>query len=113
MELSTREDWRIIRPYSNYEVSDIGRVRNAKTGRILKPLTHGHGYYYVGLSTQNKVKKHLVHRLVAEEFITNEDGKANVDHRDGNKANNCVSNLWWVSKSDCNMNQKPQQMHMP
>ena len=60
--------------------------------------------YYDG-----KVKQHYIHRLVAQAFITNLEGKLLVDHCDGDKTNNCVSNLRWATKSENNMNQQPQR----
>ena len=107
MELSNRENWRSVKLNLNYEVSDIGRVKNVKTGRILKPSVLNSGYYYVNLSMKSKVNKHLVHRLVAGEFIENLNDRANVDHVDGVKTNNVVSNLWWATTSENAMNQKP------
>ncbi len=106
MELTNRENWRSINLYSNYEVSSVGRVWNVNTGRILKPSINTGGYYYVNLCNGGKVK-HKVHRLVAEAFITNFEDKPVVDHRDGNKTNNCVSNLRWATNSENAMNRKP------
>ena len=58
------------------------------------------GYYYVCLSN-NKIKKHLfVHRIVALEFIDNPKSKEQVNHIDGNKINNCIENLEWLSRSE-------------
>ena len=96
MELTNRENWRSINLYLNYEISDIGRVKNVKTGRILKPSINTGGYYYVNLCNGGKVK-HKIHRLVAEAFITNFEDKPVVDHHDGNKTNNHISNLGWAT----------------
>ncbi len=106
--MTNRENWRSINLYLNYEVSSVGRVRNVDTGLILKPSLAIVGYYVVNLCSSKKAKKHYIHRLVAEAFITNLDDKPIVDHRDGDKANNCVSNLRWATKSENAMNQKPQ-----
>ena len=106
--MTNRENWRSINLYLNYEVSSIGRVRNVDTGLILKPYLAIVGYYVVNLCNSKKAKQHKIHRLVAEAFITNLDDKPIVDHRDGDKANNCVSNLRWSTKSENAMNQKPQ-----
>ena len=107
MELTNRENWRSVNLYLNYEVSSVGRVRNVNTGRILKPSLDG-GYYKVYLYIDGKGKKHLLHRIVACEFIENLENKPCVDHCDGNKTNNCVSNLRWATNSENAMNQKPQ-----
>ena len=109
MELTNRENWRSINLYLNYEVSSIGRVRNVDTGLILKPYLAIVGYYVVNLCSHNKAKQHKIHRLVAEAFITNLDDKPIVDHVDGVKTNNVVSNLRWATYSENGMNQKAQQ----
>ena len=68
METIINEEWRSISGYLNYRVSNIGRVRNSKTGKILKPgCVHG-GYEQVNIGRSNPQK---IHRLVAHEFIEN------------------------------------------
>ena len=58
------------------------------------------GYLRVSLSKDGKTKKHLVHRLVALAFLENKYNKPDVNHKDGNKANNNFKNLEWVTKSE-------------
>ncbi|MDJ0690372.1 MAG: NUMOD4 domain-containing protein [Xenococcaceae cyanobacterium MO_188.B32] len=93
------EDWSHIVNFPDYQVSNHGRVKNQKTGRILK--THSnHGYLRVGLY-EGKIRKYkLVHRLVAEAFIPNPENKPAVNHINGCKTDNNVSNLEWVSASE-------------
>lgn len=81
-----------------YSVSNFGRVRNDTTGKIRK-LTF-RIYVGVGLESSKGRKNCLVHRLVAIHFIPNPDNLPEVNHIDGNKENNHVSNLEWVSTSD-------------
>ena len=109
MELSNRENWRSVNLYLNYEVSSVGRVKNVNTGKMLKPYLGSNGYYIISLCSNGNVKKPKIHRLVAQAFITNLECKLLVDHCDGDKTNNCVSNLRWATKSENNMNHKPQQ----
>lgn len=92
------EQWKKIEGYSNYSVSDIGRIRNDRNGRILKPRVSTSGYYQVMMG--RKTIPQYVHRLVAKAFITNEFNKPQVDHKDGNKLNNKVENLRWVTASE-------------
>ena len=87
------ESWLLIDGYDNYEVSSIGRIRNNETKRILKPYDTGHGYVNVKLCNNGKLKNYKVHRLVAEAFCKNPDGKKQVDHIDHNRLNNHYSNL--------------------
>eukprot|EP01038_Epipyxis_sp_PR26KG_P011103 gene11103-14901_t len=94
-----------IRGYpNNYEISSRGRVRNIKTGRILKPNLSTAGYKNVDLYKNGKVKTTQIHQLVALTFISNILHKPCVDHVDNNKLNNNISNLRWVSHSQNNMN---------
>lgn len=96
------EEWKIIEDYPNYSVSNLGRVRNDKTGRILTAHKRGRRntyYLYVNLF-QGKIIGRLIHRLVAEAFIPNPEQKSEVNHIDGNTFNNAVDNLEWVSHSE-------------
>jgi hypothetical protein len=68
--------------------------------RVLKPSNNGDGYLSVFLSKNGVTKRFYVHRIVAEMFIQNQDKKKCVNHKDGNKSNNCVDNLEWVSYSE-------------
>ena len=106
MEPSNREIWKSIDGFANYEVSSFGRVRNAATEKMLKPSASHGGYVKVSLSKHGTAKNFVIHRLVANEFIDNPSNKACVDHIDGDRTNNCVTNLRYATKSDNGMNQK-------
>lgn len=80
-----------------YQVSDTGLVRTTKTGRILRPAVSKHGYERVCLFKMDRESRYRVHRLVAMAFIPNPDNLPQVNHIDGNKRNNYVSNLEWVT----------------
>ena len=96
--MEEKEVWADISNYDNYEVSTLGRVRNNKTGRILKAADIG-GYYSVGLSC-GKTKTYSVHQLVAQAFIPNLENKPQVNHIDKNGLNNKVTNLEWVTNKE-------------
>ena len=90
------EIWKKIEGYENYSVSTYGRVRNDKTGNILKNLTNG-VYPQVGLYKNKIGYKFLVHRLVAEAFIPNPDNLPCVNHKNEIKSDNNVENLEWCT----------------
>ena len=89
------EIWTFVSGYDGkYAVSTWGRVKNGN--QILKPHVTPKGYLKVGLSKDGKQKSYRVHRLVAQEFIPNPHNLLEVNHIDGNKQNNSVTNLEWV-----------------
>ena len=93
------EEWLEIEDYPNYLVSNKGMVRNNKF-KTDKKLTIGdNGYYFVNLYNGDKHQFKTVHRLVANAFIENSENLPCVNHKDGNKLNNTVENLEWVSYS--------------
>ena len=82
----------------DYSVSNYGRVRNDKTGRILKARKKQDNYLHVGLYKNKHGKQCYIHRLVASAFIPNPNGYTDVNHIDENKSNNHVDNLEWCSR---------------
>ena len=86
---------------TNYGISDTGEVRNVDRGNILKYSYDRRGYCCVYLTLKDgKHKRFRVHRLVALAFIPNPENKREVNHIDGIKTNNSISNLEWVSSSE-------------
>jgi hypothetical protein len=106
------EIWNKIKDFDNYEVSNLGNVRrldsfvfqsgryNHYKGRVLKQENVKGGYKRVTLCKNNSTKRFQVHRLVAITFIENSKNKPCVNHIDGDKSNNQISNLEWVTYSE-------------
>lgn len=104
-----KEIWRDIKGFEGfYQISNLGRVKSlggwcgtAKRKERIRStsLTHD-GYVKVRLIHQGKDKTMRVHRLVAEAFIPNPEHKDTVNHIDGNKQSNIVSNLEWVNRTE-------------
>lgn len=87
---------------TNYYITEDGRCFNSKTGKCLKGQTNCRtGYITFNLTLPSGLMKRCAaHRLVAEAFIPNPLGKPEVNHKDGNKANNCVDNLEWCTSHE-------------
>jgi len=93
------EIWKPIKDYPLYEVSDFGRVRKISSMRILKHSL-SEGYPSLELRKDSKGTYKRIHRLIAKEFIANPENLPLVLHRDGNRQNNLLSNLYWGTYSD-------------
>lgn len=97
------ERWISIQGHPEYEVSNFGRIRSYKRdrskGRVITPKFSGF-YHQVTLCTNGIQDRRSVHRIVAEHFLTNEENKPQVNHKDGDKLNNHVDNLEWVTPSE-------------
>jgi hypothetical protein len=102
-EIIVNEQWRSISGYLNYQVSNIGRVRNA-SGLIMKLTKSSAGYLDVKLCLNGKKKHSRINRLVAEEFIPNPMNKPCVDHIDGVRTNNIIGNLRWATRTENSAN---------
>ncbi len=100
------EIFKTIAEYENYEVSNMGNVRNKTFNRLLKPGINRYGYNFVSLSKSGIKITKMVHRLVAEAFINNPDVKDCIDHIDNNKLNNNLSNLRFATTKENAQNKK-------
>jgi len=98
-----KEIWKDIEGYEHiYQVSNIGNIRNKKSGRILRPFINIHGYVRIPLSKDKKRKNYSVHQLVAKTFISNPNNYDIVNHINGNKTDNRVENLEWCTIEENN-----------
>ena len=105
------EMWKEVKGYGGkYQVSNLGNVRSVdrtfvnacgvmvtRKGSMLKPIQKRDGYMKVTMHREGKVNTELIHRLVAKAFIPNPNNLPQVNHKDGNKRNNDVSNLEWCT----------------
>lgn len=97
-----------------YLISENGNIKNSKTNRFLHPVIDHNGYLQIKLyDKDSKRKSYLIHRLVAMTFLKNENSSIlTVDHIDGNKLNNNVDNLRWVTMLDnINLSKKSLYKH--
>lgn len=97
-----QEVWKDINGFEGvYQISNLGRLKSFKKeakGKILSNTNKKGGYFSIILSKGDKVKSTRIHRLVAEAFIPNPDKLTQVHHKDGNKQNNHIENLEWISE---------------
>lgn len=102
LELNFQEEiWKPIEGYEGlYDVSSLGNIKNIITYRILKPVRNGYGYLRVFLRKNNKTFTLKVHRLVALAFIPNPKNKPQINHKNGIKSDNKVSNLEWSTAKE-------------
>jgi hypothetical protein len=92
------EQWKLINNYEDYSISNFGQVKSNRFNRILRPGMNGSGYFYVNIIKNKRKKTTAIHRLVIEHFGHKKpDENFVVDHLDGNKTNNSIDNLEWVS----------------
>lgn len=102
------ENWKPVKDYEGiYEVSDTGLVRSLdrvdrlnrfKKGTLKAPCDNGRGYLCVNLKAHGKQAQKTIHRLVATAFIPNPDNLPVINHIDGNRGNNDISNLEWCTQ---------------
>lgn len=110
---SLEEEWRPVVGYENlYEVSNFGRVRSkeaevrqrygtrTRRSRMKKIITNENGYCTVNLFKDNKIKIHKCHRLLMTAFVPNPEKKRVINHKDGDKQNNHISNLEWSTHKE-------------
>ena len=104
------EIWKDIPEYKGkYQVSNFGRVKSLQRWSGTKYYNREYilnnyvnkknGYVYVYLTKNNKSKNIRIHKLVAQAFIPNNNNYNQINHKDGNKLNNCVNNLEWCNAS--------------
>lgn len=95
------EEWKELENYSNYLISNKGRVWSKRKCVIMKTYEQNSGYLMLNIvNDEGCSKKWLLHRLIASTFIPNRENKPYINHKDGNKYNNAITNLKWATCSE-------------
>ena len=110
------EQWKVIKDFPKYAISNYGNIKslywqNNVNGKLypreklLTPIKKKNGYLKVNLHNdehkgRGKGCEFLIHRLVAEAFLENPKNLSEINHKDGNKENNKVSNLEWCTRRE-------------
>jgi hypothetical protein len=97
------EIWKTIIDFENYQISNLGRVKNFKTNYILKNYSDFIGYSIVTIRKNNKNSSFKLHRLVGSHFIPNPENKPTIHHKNNIKHDNRIENLEWATMSEQNM----------
>lgn len=111
MAKSVNEIWKEVEGTNGqYMVSNLGRIKSVYTDRachgkiiriarekLVKPFDNGNGYVAFGVCINGKKKNIYVHRAVATAFLPRPEDKPYINHKDYNRANNCIENLEWCS----------------
>jgi hypothetical protein len=94
-----KEIWKsVVGSDGYYLVSSFGEIKN-KYGHTMRISIDKKGYATINLSKATGVSRY-VHRVVAQNFIPNPENKLQVNHKDGNKKNNKISNLEWATPKE-------------
>lgn len=95
-----KEIWKTLSGYTTFEGSNIGKIRNIKSGNVYKIYIRKDGRCQVNLREGSKTRPEKVHRLIAKAFIPNPENKSQVNHKNGNQSDNRVINLEWATPSE-------------
>lgn len=94
-------EWRPLVGYEDkFLISNRGFIFNTHTKKIIATRKDPQGYIQADLTYNREQKTNRIHRLVALTFIPNPDSKPAVNHKDGDKNNNCLENLEWVTNKE-------------
>lgn len=117
--ISAKERWKDIPNFEGlYQASSFGRIKSlgnacARKEKILKGAIAGTGYFYVTLWKKGKHKRFRLSRIIAITFIKSDDSKMDVNHINGNKLDNRIENLEWLSRSDNHLHAYRRGLKLP
>lgn len=101
IDTKIQEEWKIVPKHVQFEVSNLGNIRNSGNKRLRIPSNNGNGYRRITI-VENKIHKTLyIHRAVLEAFspLDNSDN-LDINHKDFNRGNNIIFNLEWMEHKE-------------
>jgi len=98
----TEEIWEQITDCEDYQISNLGNVKNIKTNKFLHPYLNSSGYQKISLCINKKTKSFSLHRLIAIHFIYNPENKPTINHKNKIRNDNRIENLEWATMSQQN-----------
>ena len=102
------EIWKQMSNFENYEISNLGNLRNFKTKKHLSLKPNKYGYITISIADNNRKRKSCrIHRLVGKAFLPNPDNLPTIDHINRNRADNRLENLRWASYKEQAKNSVP------
>lgn len=97
------EEWKDVSGFENlYKISSKGKCWSKISNKLLEPHKYPNNYWFYSFNVKGVQKTRQIHRLVAEAFIPNLENKPCVGHKDCDRSNNCVENLYWCTYEENN-----------
>ena len=95
------EVWEDIEGYNGkYQISNLGKVKNTETGRLMTVYINNNGYQRTSFNYKGKIKHYYIHRLIAKAFIPNPENKPHINHINTIRDDNRIENLEWVTRKE-------------
>lgn len=104
-------EWKTIAEHPNYEISTTGLVRNKSSGYVKLPTQRPDGYLMINMG-RNSTNQYI-HRLMGQTFLANPDGRRTINHKNGNKQDNSLENLEWMTHGENNQHAYNTALRLP
>jgi len=107
----SEEIWKPIIDCENYQISNLGNIKNIKTNKYLHPYLDISGYQKISLCINKRTKSYKLHRLIGIHFIPNPENKPTIHHKNKIRHDNRIENLEWATMSEQNKAENKNYTH--